>query len=126
MNQPATGSRFERVTYWMVSTSPWACLALFWSFVLRARLALGRWPTPCQPDPKDLGFDFHHLLVTLSLPVAISMTVMAGVLVLVAIAWRWERATRFGLGTLILCVGWAALILYAKLDPGRFVEWFLD
>ena len=39
--------------------------AAFWLFVLRARLALGRWPFPYDPDPKDLGFFIHYYFLVL-------------------------------------------------------------
>ncbi len=40
-------------------------LALFYGFVLRARFALGRWPEPYRPDPKQLGFSVHSVVVIL-------------------------------------------------------------
>jgi hypothetical protein len=41
-------------------------IALY-SFALRARLALGYWPSPYRPDPKDLGFDIHSYVVIASI-----------------------------------------------------------
>ena len=38
-------------------------LLLFYSFVLRATIALGRFPEYNNPDPKDLGFTQHYNVV---------------------------------------------------------------
>jgi len=40
----------------------------FVGFVLRARVALGRWPAPNRPDPADLGFGVHHMALLLGEP----------------------------------------------------------
>ena len=40
---------------------PLMLLAAFYSFVVRARIELGRWPTPMSPDPKDLSFADDHM-----------------------------------------------------------------
>jgi hypothetical protein len=126
MDQPATGSRFERVTYWLAAASPWAWLALFGSFVLRARLALGRWPSPYQPDPKDLGFDIHYMSTEIGLCVVAAAPVLACVLILYALFRGRTREVRYGLGALVLAGGWITLVLLARFDPGRFIEWFAD
>jgi len=126
MDQPASGSRFERVTYWLVSTSPWAWLVLFGSFILRARLALGHWPSPYQPDPKDLGFDIHYYCTVIGSNIAVGAPALAGVMILFALVLRRTREVRYGLGALVLAVGWMTLFVLARLDPGRFFEWFAD
>jgi formate hydrogenlyase subunit 3/multisubunit Na+/H+ antiporter MnhD subunit len=44
---------------------PLVDLLLFYSFVIRAKMTLGRWPMYNYPDPKDLGFDKHHNIVSI-------------------------------------------------------------
>ena len=100
-------------------------LVLFYGFVLRARLALGRWPEPYRPDPKELNFQFHYGVVTLGGMVTGLMPLLAIVLLAAANALGLPRkrlfaaAVVFGacyLGGVALCV----------VDPGAFGDWFLD
>lgn len=109
---------------WATAAFPLAWLGLFYLFVMRARWTLGRWPAPYHPDPKDLGFDFHHLAIDLGL-------VASPVAALAVLAWaivRWRRASRPTLWPHVsLVVASEALVLsLARLDPGQFFEWFAD
>jgi hypothetical protein len=54
--------KFVRKVYFFTTLALLLSIFLFYSFVLRAYFALGRWPVYDQPDPKDLGFDLHHNL----------------------------------------------------------------
>ena len=47
---------------------PLAWALAFSAFVLRARLALGRWPAPNRPDPADPGFGVHQMALLLGEP----------------------------------------------------------
>ena len=49
---------------------PAASFCMFYSFVLRARFALGVWPVPYRPDPKSLGLEMHHEAVWVLLEAA--------------------------------------------------------
>ncbi len=121
---------FLRLALWVAATAPAQWLALFGLFVLRARLALGYWPRPYHPDPKDLGFDLHYLLVFFPLfhpwghaafvtsPIAVLAATLAHLLVP-------RRGERIAAMTCFLS-GSAALWLLLGEDPGSFVEWFLD
>ena len=57
---------------WGLASVPAVWLIAFGLFVLRARLSLGRWPAPYQPDPKDLGFDFHYTAVVAGMPLMLA------------------------------------------------------
>ncbi len=108
---------------WSLTLVPVLSLAAFYSFVLRARWAIGHWPTYNHPDPKLLGFQFHHVAVTL-------LMVVLPVAGLVALGYlgatlrqpsrqsksmRWAMIALFGLAVVL----WTA-------DPGGFVNWFAD
>ena len=69
---------------WTLAAAPWAWLLLFGLFVLRARLALGRWPAPYQPDPKDLGFEFHHAAIVAGIPLMFTAVLCVTALTLLA------------------------------------------
>ena len=109
---------------WVAAAFPLTWLGAFYLFVMRARWTLGRWPTPNHPDPKDLGFYWHHLAINLGL-------VVIPVAALATIGWaifRWRSSTpRTGWSQLSLVISSAALVLFlARLDPGSFFQWFAD
>lgn len=101
-------------------------LGNFYGFVLRARLALGVWPAPYRPDPKELGFDAHYdIVVRGGLPVLFIPLVAP---LLFAVAKHVLGLPRLDLlraaRILAFCfVGFLALFF---LDPGDFGEWFRD
>ena len=123
---PLMDPRFVRWLVWSTAALPLAWLGLFWLYVLRARLALGAWPQPYRPDPKDLGFDLHHVLIALLLPLPfVTPLVLASWTVL---GRGWLRAAHVR-PWLALSVGLAlsaGVFALARLDPGRFVEWYCD
>lgn len=110
----------SRPLIWIAALGPLAWLLTFAAFALRARLALGRWPTPYRPDPKDLGFDVHYLAVVLGLLVALSA---AYGLLVATLVWR-RRELLVATATAVAGVLIAAAI--ARADPLQLVTWFLD
>ncbi len=128
MSRMATGlsPRSARVAVLALALSPTLWFAAFWLFVLRARLALGRWPFPYDPDPKDLGFSIHYYFLVLgfaSVPASIiTLLVVAG------LSWRAMRAA--GARPLFMAsvavATYAAIIAFARYDPGWFFAWFGD
>lgn len=117
-----------RLALWVLALAPAASLALFYSFVLRARFELGRWPAPYQPDPKEID-QLHHLAVSLGLNGGLlSVPLLLG---LGAVAWA-RRSPRGWSGRqlalmVVLSLGGLALMLWVlRFDPGRFAEWFWD
>jgi hypothetical protein len=119
------GRRAIKGFFWTLAALPIAGLGGLYSFVLHARLVLGRWPRPYQPDPKDLGLDRHYAAVGLLLEAAL----LASVPVLLAVFVREhaQLSTRRWLGGLTLYVLGVALMVGAIwLDPGHFIEWYFD
>jgi len=104
---------------------PVAGLVMLYSFAVRARLALGEWPLPYSPDPKDLGFAIHHGAVAVLLTAAIASPIALGVWFLVrrSAALR-ERPKTFSMG--LYLVAYAALWLLFVGDPGSIFEWYGD
>jgi hypothetical protein len=127
------------VVWWMVRTkadaaerlwgmlclSPTGWVALFYAFVVRAYFKLGYWPAPYRPDPKDLAFNLHHLAVWLSFPVIAASVVVFGIVV-VSQGRKYGRTSRrwiMGMGYVVtLLVGGGLMCI----DPGHFLEWFVD
>jgi len=122
----AMDARWVRRVVWSTVLLPLAWLGLFWLYVLRARIELGGWPRPYQPDPKDLGFGLHYALIWLLLP---SLYLGPGLAALWALSSRgWLRSARVR-PWLFLGVGIglaAAVFTLVRLDPGRFFEWYMD
>ena len=106
------------------SMMPVALMGAFYWFVVRARLALGSWPFPMSPDPKDLPFAREHMNLVFWLFVSSLCCFVPWLLM----AWFRKRlipetqASRLAL----LALPWLCLALLLFLDPGRFIEWFLD
>jgi hypothetical protein len=110
------------VLTWSLAAAPAAWLLLFALFVLRARLALGRWPAPYRPDPKDLGFSLHHTAIVVGMPLMFVAVLWVTVL---ALSGR-SRPGRRWLVPLIAWAGLVAVVLLARADPGGLVTWLGD
>ena len=107
---------------WSLASAPLAWLFLFGLFILRARLTLGRWPAPYQPDPKDLGFDLHHAAIVAGIPL-----MFTAVLCVIALTFRMhDRPGRPWLLRATAVAGLIAVILLARADPGYVFTWLGD
>ena len=123
--RPLGSERVLRAALVASAVVPAGWVAAFYAFVLRARLQLGDWPRPYQPDPKALGFHVHHALLWLGLvPCALAPYVW---LAAALIGWRSAVPRRV---ILLSGAGLAAcetlFLGLSYLDPGAFAEWFAD
>ena len=116
-------ARLHMPIAWLICLAPAAYLMLFYSFVLRARLALGTWPQPYQPDPKDLGFGVHYAAVLVGLP--LWMVSPAAVLLLLALQPSFGRR-KIILPVLVFGLLYLAACLVSRMDPGSFGYWLAD
>jgi len=108
----------------VLASYPLLWLALFYCFVLRARLKLGYWPEPYHPDPKRLGFDLHQLVLFWGIMAIPVVAFMAFGSALIGSSENRRGRLLFTLALLVLVAGgWYLLV---RLDPGRFFAWFLD
>jgi hypothetical protein len=100
-------------------------IVLFYGFVLRARLALGRWPVYSHPDPKDLGFPIFYTIVMLGGFVTFLTPLFAALLLAVA---KWLGVPRHHLVVSAVIFGACYLsgVVLCAVDPGKFGDWFLD
>ena len=119
--------RTLRIAVWGLALSPITWYVTFWLFVLRARMALGRWPAPYDPDPKDLGFGIHYMAIQLGTSWIISAML---VLLLFAVLCRRELAgagARPWLAAVVGCASLAAIYVTGRQDPARyFFYWLAD
>lgn len=108
----------------LLAACPLAWLALFYLFVVRARLHLGYWPAPYRPDPKDLGFTLHYWAISWGSwapPVAALAT-----LALIFVGRRLAVSQRIWPALTLLVISVALVVVLVWLDPGAFFGWFAD
>ena len=113
-------------TLGLYSLVPIGLLVALYSFVVRARFELGRWPTPMKPDPKSLSFstvDTH--MDTVCWFGVICLSCFIPWLLTVCIRKHVFLATRKS-WLVVLSLPWLLVLTAWTLDPGRYVEWFLD
>ena len=121
-----TDRRLSSWALWFFALTPLLslALALVYGFVLSARLRLGQWPRPYQPDPKDVGGLLHGLAV-------FGLTLPIGALAAVPLylVWRWRRgfAGRADwIAAAVFLVSLAAWFALLRVDPGQFGDWLMD
>jgi hypothetical protein len=115
-----------RTLVWTLAAAPLLWAIAFWSFVVRARLALGYWPYPYHPDPKELGFPVHYVVVVAGMPLTFTAVAMAIILAVVFYRTLQLDRGRPALAAIVAICGVACLLIWARTDPGRFLAWFGD
>lgn len=98
-------------------------LMLFYSFVLRTTIGLGRFPQYNNPDPKELGFDIHYNIVMESsnyLPFSFITVCLYGIICLVL----KRNILKVGIIHFYLFIGfiiWWIALIFSELSG-----WFVD
>ena len=115
----------RRSVSWALVFSPIVLLLVFVTLAAHVRIGLGHWPKPMWEDYSTPAYT-AHLLVFVGVAL---FTVYAAIpLWLLAICLPWFRISLkthlAQAGT--YAAGWGLIALYAKLDFGWFVTWFLD
>jgi hypothetical protein len=98
-------------------------LALF-GYSSLARIHLGHWPSYNNPDPTRLGWWYLHDPLTMGF---ITFPFWSLVAVGLAIYGR-RRSKHFPIWMILVTALVSAMILivFARIDPGGFVNWFWD
>lgn len=104
---------------------PLAAVLTFYADVVFVRLWFGAWPSYGSPDAGAL----HG--VPLAVDVAVGLLLAAGlvlspIVALLLVIDLGLRGQRRRTPVLRIVAGWLVLAACMKLDPGRFVDWFLD
>jgi hypothetical protein len=103
---------------------PLMVLANFYLFVVLTRLDLGRWPIFNDPFPKALSGQLQSLSIGLTF-VAFPIVSLIAVALALWGRWRHEDFPLWKLlATIITCA--AVLLTMAQIDPGGFLNWFVD
>ncbi|NUN98555.1 MAG: hypothetical protein HUU16_20550 [Candidatus Omnitrophica bacterium] len=111
--------------FWAASLVPFIGLAAFYSFVLRARLALGYWPSYNHPEPKELGFDLHSLAIGLCVYVVMDSMILYPFIALFK-RGMFAPDTSHWVAVLLFFLGSALCFFIARSDPGDFLTWWVD
>jgi hypothetical protein len=106
----------------LASVPIWILVDLY-SLVLRARLSLGRWPRPFNPDPGDLEFRFHWLRLAYTLVFGVPLLVALSIGLLI---WVKRSGGRIAPALTTMFCTWGIALLLWHFDPGRFFKWFFD
>lgn len=108
----------------ILAVAPIIWIAWFYLYVGRQRLLLGYWPTPYHPDPKFAGYVIHHMSIYYgfaAIPIAL---VAAGVWV--AARHRDQPEVRWKAFAALSSCSLVLLIATIVIDPGNYLEWFMD
>jgi len=113
-------SLIEKI-YWVVCYLPWLYIIAFYSYVLRAIIRLNYVPSFDNPDPKVLGFYFHHALIYLLWEFSMWAVVAWGILRLVMYFMEIKVSKR---ETKVFTIAVIVFIYNIIIDP--FMTWFVD
>lgn len=117
--------RFVKVTFYAAVPIPGLWFIIFYSFVLRARIALGQWPRPYHPDPSRLGFSLHDYSVFLCFILA-SLSLVLMVLLLPHLRNMSMLGVHVKKYYSIYLITYVLLWINYCIDPGSFIEWYFD
>jgi hypothetical protein len=108
----------------ILALSPLSLIVAFSGYVISARIYLGYWPHYNHPDPKQLGWWGWHGLLQLGFigfPLSSLVTITCALILRAKI-----RTAQFWAIILASIVSVITVMIYARLDPGGFVNWFFD
>ena len=112
-------------TLWLLASVPALWLLVVFTFVLRARVWIGRWPRPYDPDPVAVGFWHYH---SLQLGMPLMFAAAAGLLLLVTPTFGGcGRIDKSRLAPLALFgAGMGAALWLGRADPWSLFTWLGD
>jgi hypothetical protein len=112
--------------YLFLTSIPALALVIFYSFVIRAYMVLGKWPVFNTPDPKNLNFDIHRIIVYLGLMLPFAAFIPW--LAVTIFCWNKQLFSKSFLATSILSyvLLFTLFILIIRLDPSGYSNWFAD
>jgi hypothetical protein len=117
-------SNYPMRFYCLAAGAPGFVLFAFGALLLRARIGLGRWPTPYVDVP---GADVNFYFAAVVCGVLWFLLCPGLMLVLHLFIEKSDRASlAYRCATLSFLLSTAALVWLVIADPGRVVDWFID
>jgi len=95
---------------------------MFYLFLFRAILKIGKIPQYNMPDPKDLNFNLHYSLLFYGIPVCL----LAIILYPILIAFTFRKKSPIMKELSIYFLGVIIFIIQVYIDPLGVQEWFTD
>lgn len=122
MAHPNRHIRNMAVGGWLI---PIATIILCGSYYLRAWIELGYWPTYGNPDPKNLGWPFHHFLILLGI-LAIYPAILwsSGFSLLLLYRRSYRSGAIILVATAFISIGFHILERIPAVD--EFLVWYID
>lgn len=110
----------------LMSLLPWFWVSGLVVFALRARVLLGHWPSPAQPDPKSLPFEIHHAVLWIGFYLVSALLPFA-VFVFILNEFILKRNVMVGPARIFAAGGLMILpFVFVFHGSWNWVEWFLD
>ena len=101
---------------------PYTYLLLFYSYIIRASIELGRMPTYENPDPKQLGFDLHRQSVYDSFEVVFYSAFITGLSMGGLYLSGKLNIKKIHITIFVIGVAWC----FVDVIVNPFNQWFLD
>lgn len=115
--------RLGRAVLWVLTAVPAVSVALFYSVVIRARIAHGHWPREASASPNELGFTGHYWIWLASLP-ALFMAALLMAVVLLMTWYRWPAERRRLAAAVVVFVGLLLIsVALYRSDLGGLSAW---
>ncbi len=106
----------------LVAAIPLAWITLFYLFVLRAYIQLGKIPTYGAPDPKELNYDVHYAILFFLMPVC-----LLSILIYPLILFLSRKFQPISFKEIFLfLLGFTLLTIQIRHDPLQLLNWFMD
>jgi hypothetical protein len=99
-------------------------LVSFFGYVFQAAVYLRHWPSYNNPDPKLLGWWLQHNALVLDFSAVPVFSLLA--VVLAGVGRARSRDFPFWSTILLTAGSFVLLVVYARTDPGGFMDWFWD
>jgi hypothetical protein len=112
-----------RVTSMILAIYPSLWIVGVFAFTCRARLYLGKWPQPYQPDPAELPFEISYSILLNSISFLLPSLLL--LLLIHPLARRFDLPLPAHLKR-IQGFGWTGIFLFYFLPGVNFLEWFMD
>ena len=108
------------------SLLPWLWIAGLAALVVRARIFLGYWPRPSEPDPKLLPFELHHISLWIGFHLLLWLPLLAMAAYMINAIFLKIKIRQRPLWTFM--TGWSLVVamIFAPHTPFNWVAWFLD
>lgn len=110
---------------WPLVFSPVLLLIVFIALAVHVRLGLGHWPTPMFESYHTPAFRAHEQVLVWVWLFTVYAAIPLWLLMLCFRPFRISFRTHL-IQVGVYAVGWGVIVLYGAIDPGQFLDWFLD